>query len=378
MVRVGPDEAARWAGPAHSGPGAASRSRILRRLVETKKRDRPAVRSVRGRPSRADGSHHVHVRTRLFDADHRDHQVELTPTIVDGLSDRQLLWVDVTGELDAVGLRNLTRSLPTRADDLRRTWADTGGPRLDIHGDYFALRVIARDQGRKPGEVLDLLAARDLVVTHHAGPLPFLDDLDQRIESDTALGQIDSTGFVAAVLEAFVTANLERLDDIEAAVDRLDTEALRTTSRDLLDGMVEVRHGIALLRRQLAAHRDVFAALAGADFEAIVGSGSTAHLQRLADRLQSTIEAVDASREALVGTFDIHMTRTAQRTNDIMKTLTMVNVLLLPAAVVAGFMGMNEKPPWGLDDPAVFWIVVALLVVIALGTVLLLRVRRWI
>jgi len=38
------------------------------------------------------------------------------------------------------------------------------------------------------------------------------------------------------------------------------------------------------------------------------------------------------------------MTRTSQRTNDIMKTLTIVSVTLLPAGVIAGFMGMNQTP----------------------------------
>jgi Mg2+ and Co2+ transporter CorA len=52
-------------------------------------------------------------------------------------------------------------------------------------------------------------------------------------------------------------------------------------------------------------------------------------------------------------------------------------VLLLPAVVIAGFMGMNEKTPFSQDDPRVFWIVVALIIVLALGTLIVLRLRRW-
>jgi Mg2+ and Co2+ transporter CorA len=39
------------------------------------------------------------------------------------------------------------------------------------------------------------------------------------------------------------------------------------------------------------------------------------------------------------------MTRTAQRTNDIVRVLTVVSVTLLPAGVLAGVFGMNFRSP---------------------------------
>jgi Mg2+ and Co2+ transporter CorA len=70
------------------------------------------------------------------------------------------------------------------------------------------------------------------------------------------------------------------------------------------------------------------------------------------------------------------MTSTAQRTNDIMRLLTWVSVTLLPAAVLAGVMGMNFHV--GLfDNPNMFWVVVGLMVLLALTTLVLARRRDW-
>ena len=66
----------------------------------------------------------------------------------------------------------------------------------------------------------------------------------------------------------------------------------------------------------------------------------------MTERFDGAISAIDMAREALLGTFDIHASRTAQRTNDVMKILTITSVLLLPTGVLAGFMGMNIKPPY--------------------------------
>jgi Mg2+ and Co2+ transporter CorA len=40
-------------------------------------------------------------------------------------------------------------------------------------------------------------------------------------------------------------------------------------------------------------------------------------------------------------------------------------------------MGMNEKPPFSNDDPLVFWMVVGLIVLIAVASVVVLRLRHW-
>ena len=87
-------------------------------------------------------------------------------------------------------------------------------------------------------------------------------------------------------------------------------------------------------------------------------------------------EARDA-RDAIVGSFDVLIARGGQRTNEIMKVLTLASVILLPGALIAGVMGMNFKV--GLfDDPNLFWVVLAVIVLIAPVTIGLAKLWRWI
>ena len=66
----------------------------------------------------------------------------------------------------------------------------------------------------------------------------------------------------------------------------------------------------------------------------------------LTDRLDRAVEAVENLRDLLLGTFDIHMGRAAQDANEVMKVLTLLSAVLLPAVVLAGVMGMNFKLPF--------------------------------
>ena len=72
------------------------------------------------------------------------------------------------------------------------------------------------------------------------------------------------------------------------------------------------------------------------------------------------------------------MTRTAQRTNEIVKVLTIATVLLLPGSVIAGLLGMNVVVPLNKDDPLSFWLVVGGVAILAVVVIGVARLRRWI
>ena len=316
------------------------------------------------------------ITARLFDADRTDRTIELTPATASDIPDRCLLWVDAIGD-DAAGIDSLFDLFGV---DVTPAWLLRDEPSLQLRGSYFHLRVdtIETGDGRDRRSSLDLIAGRNFVLTLHDDPIAFMTDFDNQVERDTMLGQVDSSAFAAVLLDALVTSYLRLADALEAAVDRLDGEALRPAARrDLLRELVALRHRIALARRALTDHREVFATLTRPDFEAIEGSTATVYFQAVATRFERAIDALEASRDSLVGTFDIHASRTAQRTNDIVKILTVVAVLLLPTTVIAGFMGMNIKAPYSNDDPLVFWAVLATIAVIAVSTLLVLRFRRW-
>ena len=90
------------------------------------------------------------------------------------------------------------------------------------------------------------------------------------------------------------------------------------------------------------------------------------------------MHSVENSRDLLLGSFEVFMTRTAQRTNDTMKVLALATVLLLPGSLIAGLLGMNVIVPLDKDNPESFWLVLVSIAVLAGVVLLVARLRRWI
>ena len=312
----------------------------------------------------------------LFDADGADEAVEVDEAVIRRLTDRRLLWVDVEGDGEAE-LRQGADTLGFETESVRALLNPIGRPRLNVLGEYFEIKVVALDDHDQPLE-LDLLAGRNWVATVHRATIPFLDELRDRLRPDTELGRLNAPSFLAALLDWQVGTYFASVQELERDIDRLDDRALREKEpEDVLRDLIRMRHRIGAVRRTLTPHREVFAALARPDFEVVASSESAAHFRALIDRLERAISAVENVRELLIGSFDILMTRTGQRTNDVMRILTIISVILLPASVLAGVMGMNFR--LGLfDDNRVFWVVIGVMVAIAVVVLLAARRRRWI
>ncbi len=296
------------------------------------------------------------------------------------LTERQLLWIDVPAPMDPDEAEALAKRLDLKPVTRESLAECVEVSTIGLHGSYFTLSVatITSRQDREEARWLTIIAGRNTVVTVHAEPIEFLDKMDDQIESDTLVGLIDSGSFVAALLDEVVTSYFGAVDAIEDAIDSLDSKSLRRDVRDdLLLELIALRQRIARLRRIVSAHRELFAALGRPDFAAIAEGDVAEPYRTVAERYERAVEAVKSGRELLLGSFDVYMTRTAQRTNEIVKTLTVFSIVLLPAGVIASFMGMNLKAPYSIDDPLTFWLVLLFVLGLALATLVFLRVRRW-
>ena len=328
-------------------------------------------------------SEHVgRLRVRRFDADRRDREISLEQALASEPTDRQLLWVDVTGDIEARELEDLGRRFELATETRHALESPADHPHLTVHGSHFRLSVAAEPATthERRASWLHVVAGRNIVITRHAKPIRLLDEIDRRVKSDATLGAVEGAEFVALLLDGVVTSYFGAVDELEEAIDELDSASLRDDGgRAILDDLIRLRRRIASLRHIVSRHRALFAALSGPDMRQVVhGQDAIADLQLVATRYEATVIAVESSRDALLGSFDVYMSRTAQRTNDVMKVLTIATVLLLPGGVIAGLLGMNVIVPLNKDDPMSFWLVVGGVVTLAIVVLVGARRRGWI
>ncbi|HEU5206770.1 MAG TPA: CorA family divalent cation transporter [Gaiellaceae bacterium] len=285
-----------------------------------------------------------------------------------------VLWIDLEGPDDGE-LERLADvlDLDSRAIERREN------PEFADYGDHIQITASAPNESRTLVTVTCLVSKR-WVVTIHEEPVEMLETFRERAAGSGATGQLDGLEFLANLLEWAIESYFHAFEEIEASLEEIDTRAMSgdvEEREDVVEKLVERRREIGRLRRALTSHREAILALTRPELEAIATSSSAARFSELRGRLEEAVQAARDSREAVVGAFDVIIASTGQRTNEIMKFLTLASVLLLPGTLIAGVMGMNFK--LGVfETAAYFWLVLAAMLVVALVTLAIARMRDWI
>jgi magnesium transporter len=145
---------------------------------------------------------------------------------------------------------------------------------LEQHSNYLRVTAVAvSDTEQDPGReriVLDCFVGENWVLTVHGAEIAVLDDFRDLASGEGEIGILDAPTFLATLLEWVVTSYLRAFDEIEANLEELDVDALKGPSRDPeqpIAALIATRTRVGRLRRALAPHRELFAALSHSEFD---------------------------------------------------------------------------------------------------------------
>lgn len=302
-----------------------------------------------------------------------------------GLSKNQVLWLDLMGasedeNAEVVGTLDLGDAGGLRLGD------PEGKPGIEQHEGHLRVTAVAvSDAERDPDReriVVDCFLGSNWVLTAHSAEIAVLDDFRAIAEGKGELGLLDAPSFLSTILEWVVTSYLHAFDEIEETLDEFDVRALAEPSNNPeqeIRMLGDARRRVGRLRRTLAPHREVFTALSHSEFDPLSSEASAQRFVALTSRVDAALASARDTRDGIASSFDVLIVRTEYRTNEIVKVLTLASILLLPGALLAGVAGMNVNfNPHVFVHSTLFWVVVIAIILIALATLALARLKRWI
>ena len=175
------------------------------------------------------------------------------------------------------------------------------------------------------------------------------------------------------IFDGLVDTYAPALDYYSDVIDELQDQVLDNPAPESLEKIFETKRALAQLRRVLANTRDVAGGLQRME-SALIDHDMWPFLRDVYDHVARSLDLVETQRDLLNGALDIYLSSIANRTNRVMKVLTVLGTVALPAIIVSGIYGMNLPDLPGKDAPHAFWLVG--LVTMAV-TGILLAVLRW-
>jgi magnesium transporter len=231
---------------------------------------------------------------------------------------------------------------------------------------------------------LDLFLGQDYLITVQEGPCPALRAHIDKLK--TSQNHTPAAQLFYKVVDGAVDAYMPVLDWFDEAIDNLEQLVLDQPSPVTLQRILMNRRGLIELRRVLTNTRDVAAQLQRQETE-LIPRDLSPFLRDVYDHLARSLDMVEMQlrlaryrnqqRDLLTGALDIYLSSVANRTNQVMKVLTVLGTIAIPAIVISGFFGMNQDDlPW-IHSPHGTEIALGLMVLTTVGLLIILKKFKW-
>lgn len=257
-------------------------------------------------------------------------------------------------------------------------------PKLDIYDDYLFV-VMHFPVHLKPTRTtiaseVDIIVGPDYIVTTHDGNLkPLMRVFESAIESEEtrqALMSQTTAHLLYYVIDRLVDYCFpvvgrltDRIEDIEDAIfSRSDLRLVQEISI--------VRRDLIAMRRIIKPQLPVISQL---EHRAIplIHSDIDVYFGDIADHLAKLWDSLEDLKEVLEGLSDTFNSLATHRLNGVIKTLTVISVLILPLTFITGLFGMNVIIPYE-GSPYALPVISGAMFVIMLIMLVVFRRRGWV
>jgi magnesium transporter len=258
-------------------------------------------------------------------------------------------------------------------------------PKEDEYGDHLFLVT----QGfASRGERVDELELQELhaflgeryLLTVHLGEIDALQRVWARLAGEARLFARGVDFVYYLVADGIVDDVFPILDRIADELEELEDAVLGSPQRKDLQRIFALKRHLVSMRKVLSPQRDVLGLLAKRG-DARVSERTALYLRDVYDHLVRINESIEANRDLLGNALDAYLSAVGQRTNEIMKHLTLLSAVFLPLAFVVGFFGQNfDNFPllkeWVHSD-GLMWAMVALCVATPIGMLVWFKHKDW-
>jgi magnesium transporter len=265
-------------------------------------------------------------------------------------------WVDVQGVGDESLLRELAALFRIHRLALEDVVHSPQRPKTEMYEQHqliIARMVTLRSAEDMEAAQLSIFLGRNYVLTFREEAPDCLDPVRARIRHSGGLHRKLGADYLCySILDAILDhyfpileaygEHLEELEDrVVTAPTRRTLQEVRTAKRELLD-----------LRRVIWPQRDMLSQIIR-DESRFIGKDVRVFLRDCHDHAVQVMDMVESFREITAGLHDVYLSSIGNRTNEIMKVLTIISTFFIPLTFIAGVYGMNFDPaasPWSMPE----------------------------
>lgn len=279
------------------------------------------------------------------------HESEVTDieTLKEAFKPNTVTWVDVQGFGDRKLMQKIGKVFNLHALLLEDVVNVPQRPKTENYGEQLLI-VVRMVQHEKHGtthavgidmEQISMVLAKNYVVTFQEKKGDILDPVRARIRSGKGLIRSHGADYLAyAIADTIIDGYYPVLEVVGDKLESLESEVIHNPSPEILGELNSMKNQLINLRRAIWPQREAINTLVRGDHN-LISEAVGVYLRDTYDHCIQTSEVAEMYREMVTGLMNTYLSSIANRTNEVMKVLTIMASIFIPLTFMAGIYGMN-------------------------------------
>jgi magnesium transporter len=291
-------------------------------------------------------------------------------------------WVNVEGLHQAGVLEKLGECFglhPLAVEDILNFGER---PKMEDFGGYILIVLkIPYHYNNKSNEIetgqISLVLGPNFVISLQERAGDVFRPIREQIKNGKGRVRKSGADFLAyALVDSIVDTYFTVLEQIGESMESMEDEVVTNPVPETLQIIHDLKREMILMRKSVWPFREIVGRLERVELPLIQDS-TKIFLSDVYDHTIEVIDTVETFRDMLSSMLDIYLSSVSNKTNEVMKVLTIIATIFIPLALIPGIYGMNFKymPElgWRWGYPMVW------LVMIGIGALMLIyfRKKKW-
>ena len=270
-------------------------------------------------------------------------------------------WINIDGIHDMGAIEQIGKCYkihPLVLEDIVNT---EQRPKLEDFGAYcyVVLKMLTFDdvKGRVVSEQVSLILGHNHVISFQETIGDIFDRLRERIrQGKGSIREMGADYLLYALLDAIVDGYFVILERMGERLEGLEEEVIKNPEPSLLQRIHRIKNQMGLLRRSVWPLREVIGGLSRSE-SALVTPAARPFFRDVYDHTIQVIETMESYRDMVSGLLDVYLSSLSNRTNEIMKVLTIFAAVFIPLMFITGIYGMNfDTAASPFNMPELTWV----------------------
>lgn len=295
--------------------------------------------------------------------------------------DSLTIWVDMekpSSEEDQL-LLNVFNFHPLVVEDCR---AERHHPKAEEFPDhvYFIMHGVRASTTAEHFSTieLDFFLGKNYVLTYHHDEFRSINIVKQKVRASPIICQRGPGYLLYQVLDQLIDFYTPVVDDFDERISRLEDEIFNLQSPDnrILEEIQQLKRSVLRLRRISSKQLNILYRISHGEYK-MIGEDLLPFFRDIYDHLVRITDLAENYRDLIGGALDSYLSVVSNRTNDIMKVLTIFSAIMLPLTFIAGVYGMNFENMPELKREWGYFIVIGVMILVAIGMLTFFRRKGW-